>query len=295
MTSETLPAAEEVAVSRPPQRGRSFFRRSKTAAVGGVMILLLLGVAILAPWITAYDPLAADPINRLAAPSATHLFGTDNLGRDVFARVLYGSRASLGVGAAVVVVAVGGGTVLGLLSGYYRWADAILMRFVDGLMSFPGLVLAIALIGVMGPGVVPVIIALSLVYAPRVTRIVRGSALVVKDQPMVEAARQIGASSPYIVLRHVAPHCLSPIIVQASFIFAYAVLGEAALSFLGVGVPPSIPTWGNVLTESRAYLQQAWWMAVFPGVFIIISVLAFNIVGDALRDHFDPKLRQRRS
>lgn len=295
MTLESLPVAEEAAVTGPPQRRRSFFRGSKTAVLGTAMILLLLGAAIFAPWITGYDPLTADPVNRLAAPSGTHLFGTDDLGRDVFARVLYGGRASLGVGAVVVLVAVGGGTVLGLLSGYYRWADTILMRFVDGLMSFPGLVLAIALIGVMGPGVVPVVIALSLVYAPRVTRIVRGSALVVKDQPMVEAARQIGASSPYIVFRHVAPHCLSPIIVQASFIFAYAVLGEAALSFLGVGVPPSIPTWGNVLTESRAYLQQAWWMAVFPGVFIIVPVLALNIVGDALRDHLDPKLRQRRS
>lgn len=295
MTQEALPAADEGAVTGPRQRRRGFFRSSKTAVAGGVLILLLLGAAVFAPWITQHDPFTVDPINRLAAPSGAHPFGTDNLGRDVFARVLYGGRASLGVGAVVVLVAVGGGTLLGLLAGYYRWADAVLMRFVDGLMSFPGLVLAIALIGVLGPGVVPVVIALSLVYAPRVTRIVRGSALVVKDQPMVEASRQIGASSPYIVARHVAPHCLSPIIVQASFIFAYAVLGEAALSFLGVGVPPSIPTWGNVLTESRAYLQQAWWMAVFPGVFIILSVLALNIVGDALRDYFDPKLRQRRS
>jgi len=236
-----------------------------------------------------------DPTARLQAPSAQHWFGTDNLGRDVFSRVIYGSRASVGVGVSVATAAVGAGAILGLLTGYYRWADAILMRFVDGLMSFPGLVLAIALVGVLGPGIGAVVIALSLVYAPRVARVVRGSALVVKDQTMVEAARQMGASSPYILIRHIAPHCLSPIIVQASFIFSYAVLGEAALSFLGVGVPPSTPTWGNVLTEARAYLQQAWWMAVFPGLIIVVTVLALNLVGDTLRDFFDPKLRRRQA
>ncbi|WP_460464376.1 ABC transporter permease [Arthrobacter pigmenti] len=281
--------------STPARRRPHFILRHKMASCGAVLLALLVGAAVFAPAITGFDPLAVNPVNRLAPPSPDHWFGTDNLGRDVFSRVIYGGRASLGVGALVVLVAVGGGTLLGLICGYYRWADVVLMRFVDGLMSFPGLVLAIALIGVLGPGIIPVVIALSLVYAPRVTRIVRGSALVIKDQPMIEASRQIGASSLYIVARHVTPHCLSPIIVQASFIFAYAVLGEAALSFLGVGVPPSTPTWGNVLTESRTYLQQAWWMAIFPGLFIIASVLALNLVGDALRDYFDPKLRQRRS
>lgn len=295
MSTETPVQADAVATSERRQPGKGFFRRNPTATFGFILIALVVAAALLAPWIASFDPLAVDPANRLTAPSGRYLFGTDDLGRDVFSRVLHGSRASLGLGALVVLVAVGGGALIGLVSGYYRWADAILMRFVDGLMSFPGLVLAIALIGVMGPGMVPVVVALSLVYAPRVTRVVRGAALVAKDKPMVEAARQIGASGPYIVFRHIAPHCLSPIIVQASFIFAYAVLGEAALSFLGVGVPPSTPTWGNVLTESRAYLQQAWWMAVFPGLFIILSVLALNIVGDALRDHFDPKLRQRRA
>lgn len=285
---EALPAA-------PPARRRPLVLREPTAALGVLLLGLLVAAALFAPLVAGYDPAAVEPANRLQAPSGEHWFGTDNLGRDVFARVVHGGRASLGVGAAVVLAAVGAGTLIGLITGYYRWADVTLMRFVDGLMAFPGLVLAIALIGVLGPGIETVIVALSLVYTPRVARVVRGSALVVKDQAMVEAARQIGAPSPYIVARHIAPHCLSPIIVQASFIFSYAVLGEAALSFLGVGVPPSIPTWGNVLTEARTYLQEAWWMAIFPGLFIVAGVLALNLVGDTLRDFFDPKLRRRRA
>lgn len=273
---------------------RRVLLRDAASAVGLFLLLVIGSAALLAPWITGYDPNHAQPAARLQAPSAQHWFGTDNLGRDVFARVVYGARASLGVGGAVVVGAVGAGALLGLVTGYYRRADAVLMRLLDGLMAFPGLVLAISLVGVMGPGVWTVIIALTIVYAPRVARVVRGSAIVLKDQPMVEAARQMGAGSPYIVARHVAPHCLSPIIVQGSFIFSYAVLGEAALSFLGVGVPPAIPTWGNILSEARTYLQQAWWMAISPGVFIFLAVLALNLVGDSLRDYFDPKLRRSR-
>ena len=275
-------------------RMRSALFRDSASTIGLILLLAISTAALLAPWVTSFDPSHAQPAARLRGPSSEHWFGTDNLGRDVFARVIYGSRASLGVGAAVVLGAVGIGSLLGLVTGYYRRADAVLMRLLDGLMAFPGLVLAISLVGVLGPGVWTVVIALTIVYAPRVARVVRGSAIVLKDQPMVEAARQMGASSPYIVARHVAPHCLSPIIVQGSFIFSYAVLGEAALSFLGVGVPPAIPTWGNILSEARTFLQQAWWMAVAPGVFIFLAVLALNLVGDSLRDHFDPKLRRRR-
>ena len=281
-------------VSRPMDRVRRVLPSDSASTIGLCLLLIIGAAALLAPWITAYDPNQAEPAVRLQGPSGQHWFGTDNLGRDVFARVVYGARASLGVGIAVVLGAVGLGALLGLVTGYYRRADAVLMRLLDGLMAFPGLVLAISLVGVMGPGVWTVIIALTIVYAPRVARVVRGSAIVLKDQPMVEAARQMGAGSPYIVARHVAPHCLSPIIVQASFIFSYAVLGEAALSFLGVGVPPAIPTWGNILSEARTYLQQAWWMAIAPGVFIFLTVLALNLVGDSLRDHFDPKLRRSR-
>ena len=273
---------------------RRVLLRDAASAVGVILLVTLGLAAVLAPWISCYDPNQAQPAVRLQGPSGEHWFGTDNLGRDVFSRVVHGARASLGVGAAVVLGAVGAGAFLGLVTGYYRRADAVLMRLLDGLMAFPGLVLAICLVGVLGPGVWTVVLALTIVYAPRVARVVRGSAIVLKDQPMVEAARQMGAGSPYIVARHVAPHCLSPIIVQGSFIFSYAVLGEAALSFLGVGVPPSIPTWGNILTDARTYLQQAWWMAVAPGVFIFFAVLALNLVGDSLRDYFDPKLRGSR-
>lgn len=296
VSSRTDPTAQVVdpeAGIRKPRKG--FFRQSPIGAAGVALFGVLIVLAVFAPWISGQDPLTAVPSERLLAPSPEHPFGTDDLGRDVFSRVLHGGRASLAVGALIVLLAVGGGALIGLLAGYFRWVDAIIMRFVDGLMSFPGLVLAIALIGVLGTGIVPVVIALTLVYAPRVTRIVRGSALTLKGHPMVEAAKQVGASNLYVIFRHVAPHCLSPIIVQGSFIFAYAVLGEAALSFLGVGVPPSIPTWGNVLTEARSYLSQAWWMAVFPGIFIILSVLALNLVGDELRDYFDPKLKRRKS
>jgi peptide/nickel transport system permease protein len=287
-------AASVSSARRPTVWLRRVLLRDAASTVGLLLLLLIGLAALLAPWITGYDPNEARPAARLQAPSGEHWFGTDNLGRDVFARVIYGARASLGVGGAVVLGAVGAGALLGLVTGYYRRADAVLMRLLDGLMAFPGLVLAISLVGVMGPGVWTVIIALTIVYAPRVARVVRGSAIVLKDQPMVEAARQMGAGSPYIVVRHVAPHCLSPIIVQGSFIFSYAVLGEAALSFLGVGVPPAIPTWGNILSEARTYLQQAWWMAIAPGVFIFLAVLALNLVGDSLRDYFDPKLRRSR-
>jgi peptide/nickel transport system permease protein len=285
---------EALAAAPAARRRRQLVLREPTASAALLLLGVLATAAVFAPLVAGYDFAAVEPANRLRPPSAEHWFGTDNLGRDVFARVVHGGRASLGVGAGVVLAAVGAGSLIGLVTGYYRWADVILMRFVDGLMAFPGLVLAIALIGVLGPGVETVVIALSLVYTPRVARVVRGSALVVKHQSMVEAARLVGAPSPYIVARHIAPHCLSPIIVQASFILSYAVLGEAALSFLGVGVPPSIPTWGNVLTEARTYLQEAWWMAVFPGLFIVAVVLSLNLVGDALRDFFDPKLRRRR-
>ena len=289
-----LSAASVSNARRPTDWLRRVLLRDAASAVGLFLLLAIGLAALLAPWITGYDPNQAQPAARLQGPSGEHWFGTDNLGRDVFARVIYGARASLGVGGAVVLGAVGAGALLGLVTGYYRRADAVLMRLLDGLMAFPGLVLAISLVGVMGPGVWTVIIALTIVYAPRVARVVRGSAIVLKDQPMVEAARQMGAGSPYIVARHVAPHCLSPIIVQGSFIFSYAVLGEAALSFLGVGVPPAIPTWGNILSEARTYLQQAWWMAIAPGVFIFLAVLALNLVGDSLRDYFDPKLRRSR-
>jgi peptide/nickel transport system permease protein len=219
--------------------------------------------------------------------------GTDNFGRDILARVLYGGRTSISIGVAVVIFGVGGGATLGLLAGYYRWVDNVVMRVVDGLISFPALVLAIGMVGVLGPGAGTVILALTIVYAPRVVRIVRGSVLVIKEHPFVEAAVSLGAGSGYIIVRHLLPNVWSPIIVQASFIFSFAVLGEAALSFLGVGVPADVPSWGNILTDARSYLGTAWWMSLFPGLTIVLTVLTLNVIGDGLRDALDPKLRTR--
>jgi peptide/nickel transport system permease protein len=203
-------------------------------------------------------------------------------------------RASFSlIGLAVVLLAVGGGSLVGLLAGYNERFDAIAMRIVDGLISFPALVLAIGMVGVLGPGATTVILALSIVYAPRVVRIVRGSVLVVKELPFVEATISLGAGNGYIIRHHVLPNVWSPIIVQASFIFSFAVLGEAALSFLGVGVPADVPSWGNVLTDARAYLDTAWWMSLFPGLTIVATVLVLNVIGDDLRDALDPTLRGR--
>ncbi|MFZ7942546.1 ABC transporter permease [Neobacillus sp. 19] len=267
------------------------FRR-KTVVIGFLLFLLVVVCALLAPVLTSYQPSEMTVENRLTAPNSQHYFGTDNFGRDVFSRVIHGGRASLLVGTIVVILAVGVGSLLGLVCGYYRKADAILMRIIDGLMSFPGLILAIAMMGVLGSGVFTVIIALSIVYFPRVTRVVRGSVLVLSESPLVEAEKSLGANGPYILFKQILPNCLSPIIVQTTFIFSYAILGEAALSFLGVGVPPTIPSWGNVLSDSRVFIVQGWWMAVFPGLAIMATVLGLNQFGDGLRDILDPKSRR---
>jgi peptide/nickel transport system permease protein len=267
------------------------FRR-KTVVLGLGLIVLVLLASLFAPLLTPFDPNGVKVEDRLLPPSKTHVFGTDDFGRDVFSRVIHGGRTSLVVGAAVVLVAVGLGTVFGLFAGYFKWIDNLLMRMMDGLMSFPSLVMAIAMVGVLGAGVFTVIIALGIVYMPRVARIVRGSVLVVREYPFFEAERSLGAGRLYILFRHILPNCLSPIIVQASFIFSYAVLGEAALSFLGVGVPPETPSWGNILSDSRIYIVQAWWIAMFPGVAIMLTVLGLNLFGDGLRDMLDPKLRK---
>jgi len=234
---------------------------------------------------------ALDVKARLLTPSARHWFGTDDVGRDVWSRVIYGARLSMLVGGSVVLLSVAGGLVVGLLGGYYRAVDNVVMRVMDGLMAFPGIILAIALMASLGPSVTNVIVALGIVYVPRVARIVRGSVLVIRETPYVEAARALGVADTTILWRHILPNCLSPVIVQGSFIFAAAVLGEAALSFLGVGAPPYVPSWGNVLAEGRLYLQQAPWLTLFPGAAIMATILGLNLFGDGLRDLLDPKLR----
>jgi peptide/nickel transport system permease protein len=265
--------------------------RRKIALLGGVLVIVNLLVAIFAPALGRWDPQLLDVKARLAAPSATHWFGTDDVGRDVWSRVIHGARLSMLVGGAVVAVSFVGGIVFGLLGGYYRPLDNVLMRVMDGLMAFPGIILAIALMASLGPSVINVVVALGIVYVPRVARIVRGSVLVIRETPYVEAALALGVPDHAVLLRHVLPNCLSPVIVQGTFIFAAAVLGEAALSFLGVGVPPQVPSWGNVLAEGRLYLQQAPWLTLFPGAAIMGCILGLNLFGDGLRDLLDPKLR----
>jgi len=206
---------------------------------------------------------------------------------------VHGARTSLLIGTAVVAFAVGIGTLIGLLTGFFRAVDTVLSRIMDGLMSFPGIVLAIAMAGVLGASSTTVIIALGIVYMPRVARVVRSSVLVVKELSYVEACFALGSGNLYVLFRHVLPNVMSPIIIQATFIFSYAVLGEAALSFLGAGVPPTQPSWGNMLAESRTFIVMAWWMALFPGLAIMTTVLGLNLFGDGLRDALDPKMRDR--
>ena len=286
--AETALSAE---TSSPRARAFRALIRRRIAAVGLVVVAINVVVAALAPALARWDPQVLDVKARLSTPSAKHWFGTDDVGRDVWSRVIHGARLSMVVGGSVVLLSVTGGLVVGLLGGYYRAVDNVVMRVMDGLMAFPGIILAIALMASLGPSVTNVIVALGIVYVPRVARIVRGSVLVIRETPYVEAARALGVQDTTILWRHILPNCLSPVIVQGTFIFAAAVLGEAALSFLGVGAPPYVPSWGNVLAEGRLYLQQAPWLTLFPGAAIMATILGLNLFGDGLRDLLDPKLR----
>jgi len=264
--------------------------RRRTTVVGAILMMLMIGVGVLAPLIGG-DPAYMDVAGRLAAPGRAHWFGTDDVGRDVWSRVVYGARLSLLVGVAVVVLSFVVGVVCGTVAGFYRRLDNVVMRVMDGLMAFPAIVLAIALMAALGPSVLNVIVAIAVVYSPRVARVVRGSVLVIRETSYVEAARALGASDVTLITRHVLPNCLSPVIVQGSFVFAAAVLTEAALSFLGVGVPPYVPSWGVILAEGRLYIQQAPWLVLYPGVAIMLTIFGLNLFGDGLRDLLDPKIR----
>jgi peptide/nickel transport system permease protein len=264
--------------------------RRRTTVVGAMMVVLVVGVGVLAP-LLAGNPERMDVAARLTAPSAGHWLGTDDVGRDVWSRVVYGARLSLVIGAGVVLLSFALGLGCGLVAGYYRRLDNVVMRVMDGLMAFPAIVLAIALMASLGPSVLNVVLAIAVVYAPRVARIVRGSVLVVRETSYVEAARALGAADGAVILRHVLPNCLSPVIVQGSFVFAAAVLTEAALSFLGVGVPPFVPSWGNILAEGRLYIQQAPWLVLYPGAAIMLTIFGLNMFGDGLRDLLDPRIR----
>ncbi|NVD41023.1 ABC transporter permease [Ensifer sp. HO-A22] len=283
-------------VSTPVVSERAKFLRRllkrKTVAFGLFVIVTFVLLAVFAPLIAPYAPGKLSIVNRLSPPSLQWFFGTDEFGRDVFSRTLYAGRLSLLVGAAVVTLATLVGVVMGLLAGFFPKLDAPIARLIDAMMAFPDILLAIALVAALGPSLTTVIIALSVVYAPRLARVVRASTLVIRELPYVEAARALGISTPHIMTRHVLRNLLSPILVQGTFLFAHAMLAEAGLSFLGVGVSPEIPTWGTMIASGRQYIGQADWVTLFPGIAIVLSVLSLQMVGDGLRDMLDPRLRK---
>ncbi|NIX76359.1 ABC transporter permease [Microvirga terricola] len=264
----------------------------KTVLVGLLALLTIAVVAILAPVLAPYAPNKLSVVNRLKPPGATFWFGTDEFGRDVFSRTIYAGRLSLLVGASVVTFAAIFGVALGLIAGFFKRLDTPIARIIDAMMAFPDILLAIALVAALGPSLLTVIIALGIVYTPRLARIVRASTLVIRELPYVEAARALGVPTWRIMTRHVLRNLVSPILVQATFIFAYAMLAEAGLSFLGLGVSPEIPTWGTMIAAGRQYIGQADWMTLFPGIAIIVSVLSLQMVGDGFRDLLDPRLRK---
>jgi peptide/nickel transport system permease protein len=270
---------------------RRLFRRRLVLAAAVLLAVVVL-LALLAPLVAPYDPSAIKVLRRLTPPSGENWFGTDELGRDIFSRAIYGARASLGIGSAVVALSMGIGTLLGLLAGYFRRLDGPVMRLVDALMALPDILLAIFLVAVLGASAVNVILALAIVYIPRVVRVVRASTLVVRELPFVEAARALGVSPLRIITVHILLNVSSPVLVQATFTFAYAVLAEAALSFLGAGVPPEVPTWGTMIASGQQYADQALWVVLFPGLAIVLSALSLQVIGDGLRDMLDPKLRK---
>ena len=284
-------------LARAPSRSPSailvgkLFRRKLVLAGAAILVIVTL-LAVFAPWITPYGPMAMKISDRMQSPGFAHWFGTDELGRDVFSRVVFGARYSLMIGASVVLISVTGGVLLGLSAGFFRRLDGPIMRVVDAMMSFPDILLAIALVAVLGASMTNVILALAIVYTPRVARVVRASTLVVRELLFIEAARALGVSTWRILFIHILNNIASPILVQATFIFAYAVLAEAGLSFLGVGVPPELPTWGTMIASGQQFAHQAIWLVVFPGVAIVLSALSLQMVGDGFRDLLDPKLRK---
>ncbi|MDM0074391.1 ABC transporter permease [Variovorax sp. J2P1-59] len=273
-----------------PVARRLFSRKVVLAAA--LVLLLVVGVAVIYPWISDADPGAIEISNRLHAPSWTHWAGTDELGRDVMLRIVHGARYSLLIGFVTAAGAVLFGTLMGMLAGFFRRLDAPMMRVVDAMMSFPDILLGIALVSILGVSLWNVMLALVIVYTPRVARVVRATTLVLRELLFVDAARALGVRTPRILRKHILPNLMSPILVQVTFIFAYAILAEAGLSFLGVGVPPDIPTWGTMIAGSLEYADKAFWTIFCPGLAIVLTALSLQMLGDGVRDLLDPKLRK---
>ncbi len=263
----------------------------KLALVGVIIILVMAVCAIFAPWLVYSDPHAINPIARLSPPGTDHWFGTDHFGRDTLSRVIYGSRMAAVIGFGVVLLALGGGITFGVISAVFPRLGLLLMRVVDVMMAFPALLLALALIVVLGRGVENSILAIGVVYMTTTARIVYSVSLRIRSETWVDAALAMGARTPRIVFQHILPNLMSPLFVQASFVFAFAQLQAASLDFLGLGVPPETPTWGNMISESRIYITRAPWLLLFPGLMIALAAFSLNLVGDAARDRLDPRLQ----
>lgn len=276
--------------------GRSFraaLRRHPMAMLGGAVLLVMILAAIFAPWLGTVDPQAVAPMRRLRQPSSDFWLGSDMMGRDVYSRVLYGARVSLTIGIAVALFSTVVGLAIGMVTGFVRWLDAIVMRVMDGLMSIPPVLLAIALMALTSASMQNVIIAITLAEVPRVVRLVRGLVLTLRDEPYVMAAIAAGSGLPRILMRHILPNITAPLLVQATYVCASAMITESILSFIGAGTPPNIPSWGNIMAEGRSMFQIAGYLILFPGICLSVTVLAVNLLGDGLRDALDPRLARR--
>lgn len=303
--SDIREQVEEIAPSKPSTMRR--LTRHPSVIFGGVILLVMLAIAIAAPFLGTVAPSAIDPSSRNKKPGVelstrqadgtkvtrTAWMGTDSLGRDVYSRVIYGTRVSLAVGVAATIISVSIGLAIGLVAGYLHWLDSVVMRFMDGMMAIPGILLAIALVSLWGAGLSTVILAVAIPEIPRVVRLVRSLVLTIREEPYVEAAIALGTPMPLILIRHIMPNTFAPLIVQGTFICASAILVEALLSFLGIGIPPEIPTWGNIMAEGRSLFRVFPHNILFPGIFLSLAVLAINVIGDGLRDTLDPRMSKR--
>jgi len=285
----------DLSVPVPQRQSRLWrhVRRHPTIVIGGVLLAIMLAMAVFAPWLGTVDPQALAPVRRLKWPSATYWFGTDMLGRDVYSRTIYGARVSLAVGISVALFSTALGLAIGVVTGFTRWVDAVVMRIMDGLMSIPSVLIAIALMALTRASLQNVVFAITVAEVPRVTRLVRGVVLTLREQPYVEAAIASGTGFFRILWRHIVPNTLAPLLVQGSYIAASAMITEAILSFIGAGTPPNVPSWGNIMAEGRSLFQVAYYIVLFPGLMLSVTVLAINLLGDGLRDALDPRLARR--
>ncbi|MHC2333693.1 ABC transporter permease [Bradyrhizobium sp. USDA 4454] len=292
MAIETLPEAS-IPVTRPFRVKFGFLTSTPIIAVATICLALIILMAIFAPLLAPHDPLLLTPAQRLKPSSAQYLLGTDAYGRDLLSRVIYGARISLVIGLGAAVFSIVVGLLIGLVAGFFRWVDAVMMRVMDGLMAIPAILLAIAVVSLSGASIWTVMVAITIPEIPRVARLVRSVVLTAREEPYVEAAISLGSSLPKIMWRHLMPNTIAPLIVQGTYVCASAILTEAILSFLGAGISPETPTWGNIMAEGRAFFQVKPSLIFWPGLLLSIAILSINLIGDAARDALDPRMKQR--